>query len=96
MSAPFPDPATLSRHFGHVDCWIFDLDNTLYAPEMRLFAQIEARMTAYVQRLLGVDEVAGDQDQVGRGGPRIIGGRRHRMLMLAPEMNIRKLENSPH
>lgn len=61
MSAPFPHPATLSRRFGHVDCWIFDLDNTLYAPEMRLFAQIEGRMTAYVQRLLGVDAAEADR-----------------------------------
>ena len=42
--------------FAHVDCWIFDLDNTLYHPEVRLFAQIERRMTAYVMRELGVDE----------------------------------------
>lgn len=41
--------------FRDVTTWIFDLDNTLYAPEMRLFDQIEARMTAYVMRELGVD-----------------------------------------
>lgn len=39
----------------HVTTWIFDLDNTLYSPEMRLFDQIERRMTAYVMRVLGVD-----------------------------------------
>jgi putative hydrolase of the HAD superfamily len=42
--------------FRHVTTWIFDLDNTLYAPEMRLFDQIEARMTAYVMREFAVDE----------------------------------------
>lgn len=42
--------------FSNVECWIFDLDNTLYHPEVRLFAQIERRMTAYVMRELGVDE----------------------------------------
>lgn len=42
--------------FLHVETWVFDLDNTLYAPEMRLFAQIETRMTAYVMAALGVDE----------------------------------------
>ena len=42
--------------FKHVDCWIFDLDNTLYHPDAQLFAQIERRMTAYVMRELGVDE----------------------------------------
>ena len=42
--------------FQHVTTWIFDLDNTLYAPEVRLFAQIERRMTAYVMREIGVSE----------------------------------------
>jgi len=44
-----------------VDAWIFDLDNTLYSPDMRLFSQIEARMTAYVQRLLDVDAAEADR-----------------------------------
>lgn len=42
--------------FRHVTTWIFDLDHTLYAPEVRLFAQIERRMTAYVMRTLGLAE----------------------------------------
>ena len=42
--------------FQHVTTWIFDLDNTLYAPEVQLFAQIEQRMTAYVMREIGVSE----------------------------------------
>ena len=33
-----------------IDCWIFDVDNTLYAAECQLFAQIDARMTAYIQQ----------------------------------------------
>ncbi len=41
--------------FAHVETWVFDLDNTLYPPEVRLFEQIEARMTAYVMTALGVD-----------------------------------------
>lgn len=41
-------------HFSHVETWVFDLDNTLYPPEVRLFDQIEARMTAYVMETLGV------------------------------------------
>ncbi|UXU74068.1 MULTISPECIES: pyrimidine 5'-nucleotidase [unclassified Paracoccus (in: a-proteobacteria)] len=40
--------------FSRVTTWIFDLDNTLYPPEVRLFAQIEQRMTDYVMRELGV------------------------------------------
>lgn len=42
--------------FSHVNTWVFDLDNTLYPPHMRLFDQIEMRMTAYVMQALGVDE----------------------------------------
>ena len=41
--------------FEGVEVWIFDLDNTLYPVEARLFAQVEQRMQLYVQRLLGVD-----------------------------------------
>ena len=37
--------------------WIFDLDNTLYPAGANLFAQIEARMGAYIARRLGVDLV---------------------------------------
>lgn len=39
--------------FGHVHTWVFDLDNTLYPPRMRLFDQIEERMIAYVMRVTG-------------------------------------------
>ena len=41
--------------FRYVQTWVFDLDNTLYPPEARLFDQIETRMTAWVMRSLGVD-----------------------------------------
>ena len=44
------------QNFSHIDTWVFDLDNTLYPPEMALFPQIEARMTAYVMRLLQVEQ----------------------------------------
>lgn len=42
-------------HFTHVTTWIFDLDNTLYPPEVRLFDQIEVRMTDWVMRELSVE-----------------------------------------
>ena len=47
--------------FAHVDTWIFDLDNTLYPPDMALFPQIEARMTDYVMRTLSVERDAADR-----------------------------------
>lgn len=40
--------------FRHVEAWIFDLDNTLYPASSDLFAQIDAKMTNYVQALLGL------------------------------------------
>jgi putative hydrolase of the HAD superfamily len=40
--------------FSHVTTWVFDLDNTLYPPAMRLFDQIEQRMTSWVARRLSV------------------------------------------
>jgi len=43
-----PDPA----RFAHVRDWVFDLDNTLYPHRANLFAQIDQRMTTYVQDLL--------------------------------------------
>ncbi|RHW17999.1 pyrimidine 5'-nucleotidase [Sphingomonas gilva] len=39
----------------HVRNWIFDLDNTLYPAASGLFALIDERMGAFVQRLLGCD-----------------------------------------
>ncbi len=40
--------------FGKTDTWIFDLDNTLYPSECKLFLQIERRMGQFIARLLGV------------------------------------------
>lgn len=47
--------------FSHVENWVFDLDNTLYPPQARLFDQIEIRMTRFVMTALGVDEVQADR-----------------------------------
>ena len=41
--------------FDHVRHWVFDLDNTLYSPAVRLFDQIEVRMTKFVMDKVGVD-----------------------------------------
>jgi putative hydrolase of the HAD superfamily len=40
---------------AHIDTWIFDLDNTLYPASANLFALIDARMTAFVGDLLGLE-----------------------------------------
>ena len=47
--------------FSHVETWVFDLDNTLYPPEARLFDQIEVRMTDWVVETLGVARAEADR-----------------------------------
>jgi putative hydrolase of the HAD superfamily len=47
--------------FSHVSTWVFDLDNTLYPPEARLFDLIEVRMTAWVMDVLRVDHAEADR-----------------------------------
>lgn len=40
---------------GHIDAWIFDLDNTLYPASADLFGLIDVRMNLYIQRLMEFD-----------------------------------------
>ena len=47
----------MDPRFSHVRDWIFDLDNCLYPASAGLFALIDERMGAYIERLLGVDAV---------------------------------------
>jgi len=54
MSAHAAEKPTTGPDFRHIDAWIFDLDNTLYRADSDLFALIDARMSAYVARLLNV------------------------------------------
>ncbi|MGE0408598.1 MAG: pyrimidine 5'-nucleotidase [Amphiplicatus sp.] len=41
--------------FRHVDCWVFDLDNTLYPADCHLFREIDSRMTEFICTRLGFD-----------------------------------------
>ena len=38
---------------GHIEAWLFDLDNTLYPHECNLFRQVDARMKEFIIGLLG-------------------------------------------
>ncbi|MBK1634703.1 pyrimidine 5'-nucleotidase [Rhodovulum adriaticum] len=51
----------VQRDFSHVRGWVFDLDNTLYPPQARLFDQIEQRMTAFVMEALNVTRPEADR-----------------------------------
>ena len=48
----------MSADLTHIDTWLFDLDNTLYPAESGLMGEIERRMTAYVQKVTGLDRDA--------------------------------------
>jgi putative hydrolase of the HAD superfamily len=47
-------PQPIQDSFAHVRTWVFDLDNTLYPPSMRLFDQIEVKMTEWVMQTLNM------------------------------------------
>ena len=51
----------VAQHFAHVRVWVFDLDNTLYPPEARLFDQINALMSDFVMEHLGLDRTSADR-----------------------------------
>lgn len=50
---------------AHIDAWLFDLDNTLYPQSADLFARIDARIGAYVARLLNLDPAEARRVQKG-------------------------------
>jgi putative hydrolase of the HAD superfamily len=50
---------------AHIDCWIFDLDNTLYPPSADLFGLIDIRMGEFIQRLLDCDPIEARRVQKG-------------------------------
>jgi putative hydrolase of the HAD superfamily len=51
-------PSRAAQVLRDTRLWIFDLDNTLYPSECNLFAQIDRRMSAFIQNLLGLDPAA--------------------------------------
>ncbi|HYF55406.1 MAG TPA: pyrimidine 5'-nucleotidase [Salinarimonas sp.] len=44
-----------ARGFSHVDTWVFDLDNTLYPHDARVWPQVDERITLYIANLFGLD-----------------------------------------
>lgn len=55
--ADSPDREIVPRLEG-IETWVFDLDNTLYPPECRLFDQIDLRMGRFISEHLGIDREA--------------------------------------
>jgi putative hydrolase of the HAD superfamily len=50
-----PPSLTAKQDFAHVDTWVFDLDNTLYPHESRVWPQVDARITLFLAELFGLD-----------------------------------------
>ena len=43
-----------ARSFGHVETWVFDLDNTLYPHHLNLWQQVDERIRDYIARFLDI------------------------------------------
>lgn len=58
-ATPAPDDSTLRAiarlDLSHVDTWVFDLDNTLYPHESRVWPQVDARISLFLSEYLGLD-----------------------------------------
>ena len=52
MNSTCPAP----RAFGHVETWVFDLDNTLYPHHLNLWQQVDERIREYIARYLKVTQ----------------------------------------
>ena len=58
MQNDAPDASSINvrpRGFDEIDCWVFDLDNTLYPVTKRLLEHIDRHMGSFVAKFLGVD-----------------------------------------
>ncbi len=91
--------------FSHVRHWVFDLDNTLYPPAMRLFDQIEIKMTDFVMRHLGVGRERADhlrRDYWARYGTTLAGLMEHHgidpedYLLEVHDISFETLRPDPH
>jgi putative hydrolase of the HAD superfamily len=50
-----PDLERLKQRFASIDCFVFDLDNTLYPIDCDLWPKIDARITLFMAALFGLD-----------------------------------------
>jgi putative hydrolase of the HAD superfamily len=49
-------PHRTPRVFGHIETWVFDLDNTLYPHHLNLWQQVDDRIRSYVAEFLKVSK----------------------------------------
>jgi putative hydrolase of the HAD superfamily len=46
----------MTRSFGQVETWVFDLDNTLYPHHLNLWQQVDERIRDYIARFLDISQ----------------------------------------
>ena len=44
------------RVFGHIETWVFDLDNTLYPHHVNLWQQVDERIRDYIAKFLQITQ----------------------------------------
>ena len=42
--------------FKEINTWLFDLDNTLYSPDLAIFSQIDKKMKKFISEKLAITE----------------------------------------
>ena len=47
----------------HTKYWIFDLDNTLYSGQTKVFSEVDKKMSAYISKKLDVDLIKAKEIQ---------------------------------
>jgi len=45
------------KELTNIKYWIFDLDNTLYSGQTKVFSEVDKRMSAYISKKLNVDSI---------------------------------------
>lgn len=58
MQHTLPQSTDLLADFGHVNVWIFDLDNTLYPQNLNLMVQMRHKTYDYICELLNTDHAS--------------------------------------
>ena len=45
------------RELNKIKCWIFDLDNTLYSGQTKVFDQVDKKMSSFISKKLNISLV---------------------------------------
>ena len=51
------------KELTNIKYWIFDLDNTLYSGQTKVFSEVDKRMSAYISKKLNVDLIKAKEIQ---------------------------------